>query len=239
MRSKTAIRIIGVVAVTLSATTSGATICSDTYAMAAQKLQINTVGDISGERKQPSPENRNQQREEPAEAKSQKSFSSDKTNATANSHARTARKSENKKKNPTHSDNNTDFESAKGKLPLPVAGSFKIVIPYGAHSRPDMPEVSIDNTGIDAQVVSGATVKAVFAGKVAAIYKAQGFGNVVMLRHGDYYTVYANLAHISVKQGQKLRQGQTIGKVASIKSPTLHFEVWKQRRHLNPVEWLQ
>lgn len=133
------------------------------------------------------------------------------------------------------------FASAKGSLPRPVRGSFRIVIPYGRHSRPDMPKVQLDNTGIDAEVNSGAAVQAVYDGQVAAVYRAQGFGTVVLLRHGEYYTVYANLGSCSVSTGQKLKQGQTLGTVASggDLAPTIHFEVWKQRTRLNPSEWLR
>lgn len=133
------------------------------------------------------------------------------------------------------------FAAAKGSLPRPVRGSFRIVIPYGRHSRPDMPEVQLDNTGIDAEVNAGAAVQAVYDGQVAAVYRAQGFGTVVLLRHGEYYTVYANLGSCSVATGQKLRQGQTIGTVAGggDLAPTIHFEVWKQRTRLNPSEWLR
>ena len=67
------------------------------------------------------------------------------------------------------------------------------------------------------------------------------FGTVVLLRHGEYYTVYANLGSCSVSTGQKLKQGQTLGTVASggDLAPTIHFEVWKQRTRLNPSEWLR
>lgn len=135
----------------------------------------------------------------------------------------------------------TSFASAKGALPNPVSGKFRIVIPYGRHSRPDMPKVQLDNTGIDAEVNAGAAVKAVYDGQVAAIYKAQGFGTVVLVRHGEYYTVYANLDSCNVSPGQKLHQGQQLGIVVGDGelAPTMHFEVWKQRTHLNPSEWLR
>lgn len=140
---------------------------------------------------------------------------------------------------PQQTANAAGFAAQRGKLPRPVAGSYKIVIPYGHHSRPDMPKVTLDNTGIDIEVSPGATVKAVYDGKVAAIYKAPGFGTVVLLSHGDYYTVYANLTSTSVSNGQHLRQGQAVGSVASSEAPTLHFEIWKQRTRLNPQEWIR
>lgn len=150
------------------------------------------------------------------------------------------------KKKSKPSSSNTDhspssFASAKGSLPNPVSGKFRIVIPYGRHSRPDMPKVQLDNTGIDAEVNAGAAVKAVYDGQVGAIYRAQGFGTVVLVRHGEYYTVYANLGSCNVSTGQKLRQGQQIGTVAGggELAPTMHFEVWKQRTRLNPSEWLR
>lgn len=142
---------------------------------------------------------------------------------------------------PSKTNHSSGFAAAKGRLPRPVSGLFRIVVPYGRHSRPDMPRVELDNTGIDAEVSAGAAVKSVYEGQVAAVYKAPGFGTVVLLRHGDYYTVYANLGSCRVSTGQKIKQGQQLGTVASSNglAPTLHFEVWKQRTRLNPSEWLQ
>lgn len=106
-----------------------------------------------------------------------------------------------------------------------------------------MEGIIYDNTGIDVEVGHGAHATAVYAGTVAAIYQAAGFSNVVLVKHGDYYTVYANLSSVAVHSGQKVKQGTVIGTVApdpdNASHGLFHFEVWKQRTRLNPSEWIR
>lgn len=135
------------------------------------------------------------------------------------------------------------FAGARGSLPRPVPGSFRIINGYGRQSRGGMEGIIYDNTGIDVEVGHGAHATAVYAGTVAAIYQAAGFSNVVLVKHGDYYTVYANLSSVAVHSGQKVKQGTVIGTVApdpdNASHGLFHFEVWKQRTRLNPSEWIR
>ncbi len=119
------------------------------------------------------------------------------------------------------------FESNKGRLLFPVNGQYKVVRTFGRQKHPQLPHVVIDNSGIDIEVAKGGTARAVFEGKVSAIFKQPGFGTIVMVRHGQYLTIYANLAEINVKNGSKLKQGQTIGRVARGDDgrAVLHFEL--------------
>ncbi|WP_301342230.1 murein hydrolase activator EnvC, partial [uncultured Muribaculum sp.] len=103
------------------------------------------------------------------------------------------------------------FESNKGRLLFPVNGKYKIVRPFGRHKHPDLPHVTTDNGGIDIEVPAGGTARAVFDGTVSEVFRLPGYNTIVMVRHGKYLTIYANLSNINVKKGDALKQGQTIG----------------------------
>lgn len=135
------------------------------------------------------------------------------------------------------------FEKMRGSLPKPVAGSFKITSPFGRHSLPELPDVMYDNPGIDAQVAPGAQAQAVYAGKVSGVYMIPGFSTVVIINHGNYYTVYGNIASPAVKVGDTVKQGQGLGQLATDEEDSahssIHFEVWRNRDKLNPTDWIR
>lgn len=134
---------------------------------------------------------------------------------------------------------NASFVSNKGKLPWPVAKGAKIS-DFGNYPHPDVPSVMIDNHGIDILVESGSSARAVFEGVVTAVMPIMGT-KVVMIRHGEYITVYQNLASTNVKVGDKVSTKQTIGTVAKSASSNtyeLHFEIWKNDHYVNPNDWL-
>ncbi|MDE6478701.1 MAG: peptidoglycan DD-metalloendopeptidase family protein [Muribaculaceae bacterium] len=136
-----------------------------------------------------------------------------------------------------------NFASLRGSLPRPVDGSWRITNPFGRHAMPEMPEIEYDNPGIDAEVATGATVKAVCGGKVSGVYKLAGYGNVVIVNHGDYYTVYGNLASTNVSVGTQVSSGYTLGTAGADpddhRHGSVHFEVWKGREKQNPSSWLR
>ncbi len=134
---------------------------------------------------------------------------------------------------------NNSFVSNKGKLPWPVVKGAK-VSDFGNYPHPDVPSVMVENRGIDILTESGTDVRAVFEGEVTGIMDIMGT-KVVMVRHGEYISVYQNLASVNVKKGQKVSTRQTIGKVARNSSSDtyeLHFEIWKNNNYLNPNDWL-
>lgn len=134
------------------------------------------------------------------------------------------------------------FESSRGSLPRPTSGSFKVTSKFGRNSVPGLPDVVYDNPGIDAEVSNGASAQAVFQGKVSGIYVLPGYNTVVIVNHGNYYTVYGNIASPAVKQGDNVKQGQSLGKLAyndDEKRTSIHFEVWKNRTKLNPLDWIR
>lgn len=131
------------------------------------------------------------------------------------------------------------FISNKGKLPWPVAKGNKIS-DFGTAPHPDVPSVMIENRGIDILVEPGTHVRAIFDGVVTGVLDMMGT-KVVMIRHGEYLTVYQNLATVNVKKGDKVTTKQVLGTVAKSNGSSsyeLHFEVWKNTTFLNPNTWL-
>jgi septal ring factor EnvC (AmiA/AmiB activator) len=132
------------------------------------------------------------------------------------------------------------FKKAKGKLPMPVKGV--ITGKYGTQKHPTLKKVTIKNNGIDIKTYRNSKVKAVFEGTVTNVFSIPGSQNAVMIRHGNYFTVYSNLSQVLVKKGQKINQHQTIGQVGTstkTNQPELHLEIWKDSKRLNPKYWLK
>lgn len=134
---------------------------------------------------------------------------------------------------------NASFINNKGKLPWPVVKGAK-VSDFGSYAHPDVPSVQIENHGIDIMVDAGTPARAVFDGVVTKITNIMGT-NVVMVRHGEYLSVYQNLSSVNVREGEKVSTKQSLGTVAKNASSNtyeLHFEIWKNDRYVNPSEWL-
>ena len=137
----------------------------------------------------------------------------------------------------------SDFAEMKGNLPRPVSGTFKVTSRFGRQSLPDLPDVEFDNPGIDAEVAAGASAIAVFPGKVSGVYMLPGYNTVVIVNHGNYYTVYGNINSPTVKVGDNIKTGQGLGVLTvdddDSSHGSIHFEVWKNREKLNPLEWIR
>jgi len=133
-----------------------------------------------------------------------------------------------------------DFVSSKGKLPWPVSG--KVIETFGDHAHPTLKGVVTTNNGIEILSKPNTEVKAVYKGAVKAIFPIPGLEKVVLMSHGEYYTVYARLAKVTVKIGESIETGKVIGTLAVHQDSgegRLHFEVWKQRLFQNPLPWLR
>ncbi len=132
------------------------------------------------------------------------------------------------------------FADNQGQLPWPVAQG-SIAERYGRHPHPVLAHVETNNNGVDIATTRGAAARAVFDGEVTGVTNIPGSGWLVIVRHGDYLTVYAQLSEVSVKTGDKVKTKQTIGKVAENDDggSELHFEVWKSGSgKMNPELWL-
>lgn len=134
----------------------------------------------------------------------------------------------------------TGFGVLRGRLPWPARG--RIVAAFGPQVHPRFGTRTFRN-GVDIEAVEGTDVAAVFAGRVVYTGWFKGYGNLIILDHGtDYYTLYAHVAEILVKEGDDVRQGQrigTVGDTGSLEGARLYFEVRFQGRPLDPSDWLR
>lgn len=134
-----------------------------------------------------------------------------------------------------------DFANNRGKLPMPITGAYIITSHYGQYSVEGLRNVKLDNKGIDIQGKPGAQARAIFNGKVAAVFKLNGLFNI-LVRHGNYISVYCNLSSASVKQGDDVSTKQTLGQIFSDGADNgrtvLHFQLRKEKEKLNPEPWL-
>jgi septal ring factor EnvC (AmiA/AmiB activator) len=132
-----------------------------------------------------------------------------------------------------------DFHYNRGRLPWPANGV--ITSTFGNQPHPVIKNIQIANNGIDIRTSIGADVKAVFDGEVVGTQYVPGFDYMVILKHGDYYTVYSKLESVSVKKGETVKIRQGIGKVSTdweTNTSELHFELWKDKTRLNPADWV-
>lgn len=132
------------------------------------------------------------------------------------------------------------FVENRGKLSWPVIKGV-ITSHFGEHPHPDIPGVVIKNNGVDFTVPKGSRARVVFKGKVSGIITLPNGAKAIIVRHGDYLTVYSNLNAVTVSSGQELDGLQDIGVVATDPSTLetiLHFEVWKEKVLENPEVWL-
>lgn len=132
----------------------------------------------------------------------------------------------------------TGFENNKGRLPWPVEKGF-ISSAFGNHPHPVLKGITTNNNGIDISTDKGATARAIFDGEVSGVVTIPGAGQAVIIRHGEYLTVYSNLGSVSVSKGSKVKAKQSIGTVMEgDDGAELHLEVWKNKTKLNPASWL-
>ena len=134
----------------------------------------------------------------------------------------------------------TNFINNKGKLPWPVERGV-ISSSYGKHTSVVSDKVTVTNNGIDIATTEGAKARAVFEGEVASVTKLTGANTVVILRHGEYFTVYSNLENVTVKRGDKVNTKQNLGIVHTNKTENkteLHFELLKEQNRQDPANWL-
>jgi septal ring factor EnvC (AmiA/AmiB activator) len=132
------------------------------------------------------------------------------------------------------------FGSLRGRLPWPADG--RIVGGFGPQVHPRFGTKTFRN-GVDIEAAEGTEVAAVYAGHVVYTGWFKGYGNLIILDHGnEYYTLYAHVADIHVKEGDDVRQAQhigTVGDTGSLAGPRLYFEVRFQGKPQDPTEWLR
>ena len=132
-----------------------------------------------------------------------------------------------------------NFSSNKGRLPMPITGSYVISAHYGNYSMSGMKGVQLNNKGINITGQPGAKARCIFPGEVSAVFSLGGLVNV-LVRHGSYISVYCNLSSATVTHGQHVDARAILGSVARDASGrcTLHFQLRKETATLNPESWL-
>lgn len=133
----------------------------------------------------------------------------------------------------------SDFSNNRGRLPWPVSRG-QIVGKFGTHPHPILPNLEVNNDGVDIATNKGSSAKAVFDGEVSSIISIPGGNRTVLLRHGTYYTLYNNLSFVSVKKGDKIKRGQDIGRIYTDDNgdTILNFQVRSGSVKQNPEMWL-
>jgi len=133
-----------------------------------------------------------------------------------------------------------NFSNNKGKLPWPTERGV-VSSTYGEHQHPVLKRVKVKNNGIDILTSEGEYARAVFNGEVTRVISVPNFNNVVIVRHGEFLTVYSNLDEVLVSKGQKVTTKQNIGRVYTDRNENkteLHFEIWQAKELKNPAYWL-
>ncbi|TVR78620.1 MAG: peptidase M23 [Chitinophagaceae bacterium] len=133
-----------------------------------------------------------------------------------------------------------DFASNMGKLPWPVQRGV-VTSSFGTHPHPVLRGVQITNNGINIRTEENAEVRALFNGRISSVIYNPSFQNAIIVRHGEYFTVYSNLREVFVKSGQEIRTGERLGIVytdSSEDKTEIHLEIWQGTKKLNPALWL-
>jgi len=132
------------------------------------------------------------------------------------------------------------FSANKGQLPWPVEKGV-ITGEYGTHPHPVLKNIQVKNNGIDISTNTGSMSRAIFEGVVSKILIIPGEGKAVLLRHGEYLSIYSYMSEVYVKAGDKISTKQVLGLLVSENANTkteIHFELWKGMNTLNPIYWL-
>jgi murein DD-endopeptidase MepM/ murein hydrolase activator NlpD len=132
------------------------------------------------------------------------------------------------------------FEQNRGRLPWPVANGV-VTGYYGRQPHPTLQNVVVDNNGIDIRTDVNAEVRAVFQGEVVGTQFIPGYNYMLIIKHGNFYTVYSNLEDVKVKRGDQVILKQPLGRVSKdvqTNTSSLHFEVWLEKERMNPLHWL-
>lgn len=134
------------------------------------------------------------------------------------------------------------FAQNKGNLPAPVNNNYRIIGTFGVQQHNELSRVQTNNNGIDLEVPQGTSARAVFEGKVTSVFVIEGNKAAIIIRHGNYLTVYSNITGVTVRKGQEVKAHQILGKVAIdsfSNKAILNFQVWHERSKQNPQAWIR
>lgn len=135
-----------------------------------------------------------------------------------------------------------DFSNNRGKFPWPVLRGL-ITDHFGEHPHPVLKYVVVRNAGVDITTQANAKARAIFKGEVTKVVAIPGGNIAVIIRHGNYLTVYSNLSEVFVKAGQQVEGKEEIGNIFTDKNDdnktVLKFQLWRENTKLDPEEWLR
>jgi septal ring factor EnvC (AmiA/AmiB activator) len=134
----------------------------------------------------------------------------------------------------------TSFISNKGKLPWPTARGV-ISSSYGVHAHPVLRNVKTKNNGLNIATSKGSDARSIFEGKVVSVTTITNKNRAVIIRHGEYFSVYSNLETVYVKAGDKVKVKEVLGRIHTTGEgkTELHFEIWKNKSLQNPAYWIK
>ena len=134
-----------------------------------------------------------------------------------------------------------NFANNKGKLPWPTERGI-IVEKFGEHQHPVLKNVKTNNNGIDIATIEKGEIRAIFDGEVRKIVAIKGANSTVLIKHGNFFSVYQNLVEVNVKNGEKVKTKQKIGIVYSNRDSerdnVVHLEIWENNVKMNPEAWI-
>lgn len=204
----------------------------------AQKLQ-KAIDDIIAEEIRKA--NERAKKEAEAKAKAEAEAKKKKGNANANTKPDVpASGNKNMALTPAEMTLSGNFANNKGRLPWPVEKGV-VSSSFGKHASVVSDKVVVTNNGIDIAVSENSQARAVFDGMVVSVNKLTASNTVIIIRHGDYFTVYSNIEEAAVKRGDNVKTKQNLGKIHTNKMESkteLHFELLKEKDRLDPESWL-
>ena len=133
-----------------------------------------------------------------------------------------------------------NFAENRGRLPWPTE-TGKIIEHFGTHKHPTLAYVEVESNGIEIATSKGSKARAIFDGVVSKIVLIPGRNTAVLIKHGNYYTVYDNLVTVSVKAGQHVKAKDPIGTIYTdpeTSSTILQLQIWKELEKMDPETWL-
>lgn len=133
----------------------------------------------------------------------------------------------------------SNFASNRGRLPWPTERGV-IAATYGEHDHPVLKGIKTKNNGVDIATEKGHIARSIFDGEVTSTMTLPNYHNVVIIRHGEYLTVYSNLDQLYVKKGDKVKIKEKIGVIHTDDNgkTTIHFELWHGKTLQNPESWI-
>lgn len=133
-----------------------------------------------------------------------------------------------------------DFAGNRGRLPWPVQRGH-IVTEFGRHEHPTLKGVFVESNGVDIKTTTGSEARALFDGTVVSTFFLPTTQNSIIVKHGEYFTVYSGLKNVSVKSGQKVSVKQGLGSIFTDTEDDLtrvHLEIWRGKEKMDPRGWL-